>query len=659
MAGLAFFLAQCQPKAPPQVKVEPIRPDPLAMAEEYRKEGKLNKALESYQAYIKHHPFGEQSALCLNRMADVYLVLDHKEKAIDALRRIEGAFPDYTALSETSYQLTELQYQTGHYDAAKDEGLKWVKRFPSDPRQREMGILLGDTYRALKDGPEAFKWWLKARIAYPDTTKEATKLDEKLKNMVEESGAEALEKMTTTAADSSYAPLLYFRLSSLYLKNDNLPAAQQAATRLIESTEQARWISAGKDLLRETQERMAVSPGVVGCLLPLTGPFAIYGKEALNGIVLGSGIPSGSEADTALELVIRDTKSDPREASQALEELADKERVMAVIGPLSSKTAVDAAETAQKLGVPIITLTHKQGVQEIGEMVFRHLLSPAQEIDALLEVAMGQIGFDRFAVLYPDDPYGHYCMTLFRDGVIKRGGAIRTCESYNTDETDFADPIKKLVGLYYKVPEELKNIDQTASENKTDETATENIVETLLSPLDEESEGWDMKDNEGPEAIVDFDAVFIPDAPKKSGLIIPQLAFYDVKDTYLFGTNLWHSDSLIDMTFKHAQGAIMPDGFFAESRSKNVKQFIDSYDKTFHQKPGFIEAVAYDTALILFQTVSRPDVRFRSVLKNELKRLEGFQGVTGLTSFDSNGDAIKNLYLLQIRGQRFVELEQR
>jgi len=168
-----------------------------------------------------------------------------------------------------------------------------------------------------------------------------------------------------------------------------------------------------------------------------------------------------------------------------------------------------------------------------------------------------------------------------------------------------------------------------------------------------------MKENKGPEAVVDFDAVFIPDAPKKSGLIIPQLAFYDVKDTYLFGTNLWHSDSLIDMTFKHAQGAIMPDGFFSESRSKNVKQFVDSYNEIFHQKPGFIEAAAYDTALILFQMVSRSDIRFRSVLKNELKRLAGFQGVTGLTSFDNNGDAIKNLYLLQIRGQRFVELERR
>jgi len=57
--------------------------------------------------------------------------------------------------------------------------------------------------------------------------------------------------------------------------------------------------------------------------------------------------------------------------------------------------------------------------------------------------------------------------------------------------------------------------------------------------------------------------------------------------------------------------------------------------------------------------MSRPDVRFRSVIKNELKRLTGFHGVTGLTSFDEDGDARKNLYLLQIRGRKFVELEQR
>ncbi|MEJ2588787.1 MAG: penicillin-binding protein activator [Deltaproteobacteria bacterium] len=634
MAGLAFFLAQCQPKAPPQVKVEPIRPDPLAMAEEYRKEGKLNEALESYQAYIKHHPFGEQSALCLNRMADVYLVLDHKEKAIDALRRIEGAFPDYTALSETSYQLTELQYQTGHYDAAKDEGLKWVKRFPSDPRQREMGILLGDTYRALKDGPEAFKWWLKARIAYPDTTTEATKLDETLTNMVEESGAEALEKMTTTAAGSSYAPLLYFRLSSLYLKNDNLPAAQQAATRLIESTEQARWISAGKDLLRETQERMAVSPGVVGCLLPLTGPFAIYGKEALNGIVLGSGIPSGSEADTALELVIRDTKSDPREASQALEELADKERVMAVIGPLSSKTAVDAAETAQKLGVPIITLTHKQGVQEIGEMVFRHLLSPAQEIDALLEVAMGQIGFDRFAVLYPDDPYGRYCMTLFRDGVIKRGGAIRTCESYNTDETDFADPIRKMVHL--DAPQS-KVVQERLAAKRIPEVEEETILP------------------EAPAPVIDFDAIFIPDSFQRVAMIAPQLAFHDILGVRLMGTSAWQSPELLKQAGDYIQEAFFPSGFFKDAQTRGINAFVSTYRAYFDAAPGTLAATAYDTISLLKRVMDKHHIQTRNALKDALLAYRGWDGLTGSIHFTPQGEAIKRPAILTVSGHAFIQ----
>ena len=44
-------------------------------------------------------------------------------------------------------------------------------------------------------------------------------------------------------------------------------------------------------------------------------------------------------------------------------------------------------------------------------------------------------------------------------------------------------------------------------------------------------------------------------------------------------------------------------------------------------------------------------------LKNKLKKLNDFRGVTGLTSFDNNGEVRKKLYLLQIQGKRFVELE--
>ena len=168
-----------------------------------------------------------------------------------------------------------------------------------------------------------------------------------------------------------------------------------------------------------------------------------------------------------------------------------------------------------------------------------------------------------------------------------------------------------------------------------------------------------MEEDEEPEAIVDFDAIFIPDAPTKAGLVIPQLAFYDVKDTYLLGTNLWHSKRLIGMARQYVQGAVVPDGFFAEDTAENVKNFVGIFQKVFDQKPGFIEAVAYDTAMILFQMVSRPDIRFRSSLKKELEGLADFKGVTGPTSFDRDGEVRKRLYLLKVKGDRFFQLEHR
>lgn len=88
-----------------------------------------------------------------------------------------------------------------------------------------------------------------------------------------------------------------------------------------------------------------------------------------------------------------------------------------------------------------------------------------------------------------------------------------------------------------------------------------------------------------------------------------------------------------------------------------MRNFVRTFEKTFSEKPGFMEAVAYDTAMMLFQIVSRPDVRFRSAVKNELMKPINFQGVTGLTLFNNKGGLQKDLYLLKIQGNKFVELE--
>jgi ABC-type branched-subunit amino acid transport system substrate-binding protein len=409
-------------------------------------------------------------------------------------------------------------------------------------------------------------------------------------------------------------------------------------------------------LIADINQKSIYSRYTIGCLLPLTGPYRLYGNRALNGVELALNRYSQQNRNPCIKVIIKDTESDPVKAVLAVRELFD-ENVAAIIGPVFM--AEPAALEAQDKGMPIITLTQKDNITSMGDWVFRNFFTPIAQVKTLVSYAVEELKLSRFAILYPDENYGRTFMNLFWDEVIACGGKVVGVESFNSTHTDFSDPIKKLVGLYYNVPEHLKINDNDVGDEENDDADTDagNDEDTSLAYAYEYDENIEEEKEEKPEAIVDFDAVFIPEAPKNAGLIVPQLAFYDITDIYLLGTNLWHSARLIEMARQYLQDAILPEGFLAESASEEVMDFVRAFYRTFDRKPEFIEAVAYDTAMILFQMISRPDIRFRSSLKNNLKKLTDYQGVTGLTSFDDNGEVRRKLYLLQIKGSRFVELK--
>jgi ABC-type branched-subunit amino acid transport system substrate-binding protein len=101
----------------------------------------------------------------------------------------------------------------------------------------------------------------------------------------------------------------------------------------------------------------------------------------------------------------------------------------------------------------------------------------------------------------------------------------------------------------------------------------------------------------------------------------------------------------------------MPDAFFAGSPEAPVNRFVAAFEETYQEKPGFIEAIVYDSAMILFEVVGRPGVRLRSDVAASLRGTAEFQGTTGLTRFDAHGEPDKVLHILGVRGKRFVELE--
>jgi ABC-type branched-subunit amino acid transport system substrate-binding protein len=258
------------------------------------------------------------------------------------------------------------------------------------------------------------------------------------------------------------------------------------------------------------------------------------------------------------------------------------------------------------------------------------------QVRAVAAYTVQELGIERFAILYPEERYGISFMNRFWDEIVARGADVVAIESYRPDQTDFADAIKKLVGLYYprlEDPEE-ENADQPG---------------LALEALSDEEE-------KEPEPIIDFGAIFIPDTYEKAGLIAPQLPYYDVTDVLLVGTNLWHSDKLIEMAPKYVQGAIVPDGFFLNSPSPKVQDFNTRFEAIFGRLPGFLEAQAYDAALMLFHLINQPEVQSRRTLKTALMQVRNFPGVTGLSSFDETGDVDKQIYILKIRGDQFIQI---
>ena len=608
----AFFFAACAPK-----QLQPPRPvyvDPgdilFAQAEELFQAKLYEKALIKYTEYLSRFPKG--------RLTDA------------ALMKTGAAWVEILVMLYNEGKYNEAIKQANDIIGSKVAGINIVRTY----------VLLGDAHFAIGSPKDAVNFYILALNKAKDPAKEP--IIAKINEAAGQLGTADIISFLTQLKDELPAGYLMYRLGQNNAEKEEYDDAEKILSQFIERFPGHENALKAQRLIEEIRKKGVYSKYTIGCLLPLSGPYESFGRRALKGIELAMNQFCSQGIQPAVKLIIKDTESDADKAAAAVKELFD-EHVAAIIGPIF--TAESAALAAQDKSIPIITITQKNNITDIGDYVFRNFFTPMMQVHALVSYVIEELGLGSFAILYPDDNYGTTFMNLFWDEVTAYGGKVVGVESYNVEHTDFADPIKKLVGLYYEVPEDLKTMDILIEDEETGKAD------------DISKDAEENKEKQEPEAIVDFDAVFIPDAPERAGLIIPQLAFYDVKDVYLLGTNLWHCDSLIKMARRYVQSAIMPDVFFAESSSKQVTDFVAVFEQTFKEKPEFIEAVAYDSAMILFQIVSRPDIRYRSSIKSALINLNNFQGVTGLTSFDSNGEIKKRLYLLRIKGKKFVELE--
>jgi len=629
---ISFFLSSCTPKhivPTPLVQIDQGRALFLK-AEKLFEKNAYNPALSSYQEYLSLFSNELFVPAALMKIGAIHMILGNHFEARASFNRLINTFPKSLFAVDARIEILFTYFNEGDYTTVILEAQQLLQKQIDKNNLLKVYVLLGDAYAASDLFIKSIYYYSRAYIYSSEPNRKI--IIDKLKEPAANLNTNEIQSCLNIIDDKLSQGYFLYLIGISKAWYERYEEALFILSEFIEDFPQHKSITKAKMLIREIESKSNYKHTTIGCLLPLTGSYKTYGNKALMGIEFALHQFLSQHANMSADLIVKDTESDNNRAVEAVRELY-KEKVAAIIGPVFTSRA--AALEAQRLGIPIITITQQIGIADTGKYVFRNFFTPEMQIKTIVSYAFEELGLERFAILYPDDNYGNTFMDLFWDEIVAYGGKLVGIESYRPDQTDFADSIKKLVGLYHVVPEYLE--------------------QETFSDKEDEDVGYG-KDRE-PEAIVDFDAIFIPDDPKRVGLIIPQLAYYDVNNIYLFGTNLWHSSELIKMARQYVQGAIMPDVFFAGSTLKQVKNFVSSYENMFQEKPGFIEAVAYDTAMILCDMVNRPDISFRTTLISELGRLKEYNGVTGLTSFDSNGEVDKKLYLLKIHGTNFKEVE--
>jgi branched-chain amino acid transport system substrate-binding protein len=138
------------------------------------------------------------------------------------------------------------------------------------------------------------------------------------------------------------------------------------------------------------------------------------------------------------------------------------------------------------------------------------------------------------------------------------------------------------------------------------------------------------------------------------GLIIRQAR--DLKiGVPILGGDGWDSPRLIEIAGKGIGSVFFSNHFVSSGNtSKVVSSFVYRYQKLYNRLPGSAAGLAYDSALVLLDAMSRASPLDRSTLNESLKTVNNIDGVTGKISIGPDRNAVKEAIVVSVRNGEFV-----
>lgn len=164
--------------------------------------------------------------------------------------------------------------------------------------------------------------------------------------------------------------------------------------------------------------RAQAAPIRIGFPVPLTGP---YGTEAAGQvrcaqIAVAEWNEAGGLGGRMAELLVRDDKLDPGEATTRALELIERDQVNVIVGSLSASVQLAVNNVCKQRGVPFNSISQSDQITALpdwGPTTFHEAMTPHLTAGTVGRHAFGKYG-KRVVFLRADYAYGQEMVAGFR-----------------------------------------------------------------------------------------------------------------------------------------------------------------------------------------------------------------------------------------------------
>jgi branched-chain amino acid transport system substrate-binding protein len=344
----------------------------------------------------------------------------------------------------------------------------------------------------------------------------------------------------------------------------------------------------------------------IGEVDPLTGGISQFGIGCHEGITLAFDElnATGGILGKRLELITEDDQSKPGQSATVVRKLISQDKVVAILGDATSSATLESAPIAQSSKIPMITPSATNPrITALGDFIFRACFLDEFQGRVIARFASKSLKAQQVAIL--SDTKQDYSIDLakfFKEEFAKLGGTITVEQSYATGDTDFR---AQLTSIRAAKP----------------------------------------------------DAIFLPGYYQEVGLIIRQGRQIGLKVPFI-GCDGWANQALLDIGGKAVEGCYFTNHFSPDDQTPTVKKFVESFRAKYGSPPDTFSALGYDAARLLATALQRAGTVDSTAIRDAMAKTAGFEGVTGLISFDPNRNASKPALVITVKDGRF-EIAQR